>query len=288
MQPEEESDLLLQPDFTKFFMVKVESMFQRMKLPIPPTKAVAHSLLYLTEGEATMTIGSELYTIRAGECLVVAAGQIFSFSNPDVNKGYLCHFPDDFIVGRFSRKDLLKDFEFLRVWGNPRIQLDSQVSDYVHFLCKRIFTEYIAYGLNRIDILQPYFIALLCELNRSYQPVFSSIHTAALSLTHEFRELLFVHLKTMQLVTDYASLLNISPNHLNKAVKLITGKSPSRWIDEAIVLEAKALLSQSDLSVNEVAAEVGLLDASYFSRLFKRYAGMAPGQFRKMIEKSCN
>jgi AraC-like DNA-binding protein len=87
-------------------------------------------------------------------------------------------------------------------------------------------------------------------------------------------------------VGEYAQALHVTPNHLNKAVKGVTGKSPSRWIDETLVLEAKVLLHQTDLSVGEVAAALGLFDASYFSRLFKKYAGVTPVAFRKKIEKS--
>jgi AraC-like DNA-binding protein len=87
-------------------------------------------------------------------------------------------------------------------------------------------------------------------------------------------------------VAEYAALLHISPNHLNKSVKAATGKSPSRWIDEAIVLEAKVLLYQSQYTIGDIATELGLEDPSYFSRLFKKYEGITPQAFRSRIEKS--
>jgi AraC family transcriptional regulator, transcriptional activator of pobA len=81
-------------------------------------------------------------------------------------------------------------------------------------------------------------------------------------------------------------MLNITPNHLNKLVKTITGKSPTKWIDDTLVLEAKVLLYQTSLTINEVASEIGIYDQSYFSRLFKKYEGITPLEFRKKIEKS--
>lgn len=81
-------------------------------------------------------------------------------------------------------------------------------------------------------------------------------------------------------------LMHVSPNHLNKAVKAATAKSPTKWIDEAIVLESKVLLYQSHRSISDIAAEVGLQDPSYFARLFKKYEGITPQTFRKRIEKS--
>ncbi len=90
-------------------------MIRLIKLPVPPARATGHSFIYLTDGEAVMSVGSETYTIYKDECLFVPAGQVFSFSNLDENKGYLCNFHDEFVVGRFGKKELLKSFEFLNV-----------------------------------------------------------------------------------------------------------------------------------------------------------------------------
>jgi AraC-like DNA-binding protein len=58
------------------------------------------------------------------------------------------------------------------------------------------------------------------------------------------------------------------------------------WIDEAVVSEAKALLSHTDLTVNEIAARVGILDPSYFSRFFRKQVGLTPIDFREKMKKS--
>ncbi|QDK83842.1 helix-turn-helix domain-containing protein [Spirosoma sp. KCTC 42546] len=286
MQPEQQLDAILKSDFGKFFIVKVEELIRLIKLPVPPIRSTTHTFIYLTDGEAVMTIGSETYTIFKNECLVVPAGQVYSFNNVDENHGYLCNFHDDIVIGKFGKNELLKDFEFLRVWGNPRIQLDKQTSKFVRRLLKRILLDYSENGLANLDIIQSYFIALLCEVNRVYKPVSASTQTHSVGIANRFRELLVDRIKTSHRVTDYASELNITPNHLNKAVRTITGKSPTKWIDEAIVLEAKVLLYQSKLSISEIATEIGLADPSYFSRLFKKQEGITPVAFRKMIETS--
>ncbi|QKZ13579.1 AraC family transcriptional regulator [Spirosoma sp. KUDC1026] len=275
----------LKGDVNKFLIVRVEDMYKHVTRPVPATRATIHSMLFLTSGAATMKIGSDTYTIQPGQVLIVPAGQVFSFCEKDVNRGYLCSFHDDFLIGKFS-SERLKDFEFLRVWGNPRISLDAQTGQFVEHLFSRILLDYAEYGLNNLDIIQPYLITLLCEINRAYTPMSGSTQTSAVSLTNRFKELLFTHVRTHHRVTDYATLLHITPNHLNKTVKAITGKSPTKWIDEAIVLEAKVLLSQRTTSISLVAADVGFTDQAYFTRLFKKQEGITPSTFQKMIDLS--
>jgi AraC family transcriptional activator of pobA len=269
---EPELKRILKPDIGKFFVIKIEDMYRLVMQAVPASRSTTHSCLYLTEGEAVMKIGSEVYTIHKNELLFVPAGQVFSFEPGHINKGYFCTFHPDILNGTHNK------FEFLRVWGNPVIRLNEQTAQFVLHLFQRLLLDYTQNG----DVIQPYLVTLLSEVNLVYQP----LSDTGQPLINRFRELIFSNIKTLHQVSDYASLLNISPNHLNKTVKAITGKSPTKWIDEAIVLEAKVLLTQCDLTISEVATEVGLEDPSYFARLFKKYEGMTPSDYRKMIEKS--
>ena len=277
---------MLKADFGKFFIVRVEDMIRLVKLPVPPTRATNHTLIFLTEGEAIMTIGNDTYTIYKDECLLVPAGQVFSFKHLDINKGFLCNFHPDLVIRKTSLKDALNDFDFLNVWANPRICLEPSQALPVQQVLQRIFQIYNEQGLRQSELIQAYFITVLYELNQAYQPLSSGTQTQAIKLTNQFKALLFQHIKSKHLVSDYASLLAITPNHLNKVVKQITDKSPTKWIDETLVLEAKVLLYQTQLSIGEIANELGIQDPSYFSRLFKKYQKQTPTQFRKMIDKS--
>jgi AraC-like DNA-binding protein len=149
-----------------------------------------------------------------------------------------------------------------------------------------LLTVYQEQGLTARPLLQSYLLALLGEVAQGYVPVSTTSQPAAYRLTHAFKVLLTERIRQQHRVTDYASQLSISPNHLNKAVKEATGKSPTRWIDEALVLEAKVLLSQTASPVATIADQLGFNDPSYFSRLFRRYEGISPLDFRRLIESS--
>lgn len=284
--PSKELTAIVQEENEKFFITRIEEMYRLVKHHVPASRSTIHSVLYITEGEAVMKIGSEQYKIQQDEMLFVPAGQVFSFQTGDRNKGYLCGLHTDMLIGKFGKEDPLKEFEFLRVWGNPMITPDQQTSGHILHILKRLLLDYSENGLKNQDIIQSYLLAMLCEVRSAYKPLSASNQASSVTITNKFKELIFSSIKDKHLVTDYASLLNISPNHLNKTVKAITGKSPTKWIDEAIVLEAKVLLCQSASPISQISVEVGFDDQSYFTRLFKKYEGMTPSEFRKMIEMS--
>lgn len=79
---------------------------------------------------------------------------------------------------------------------------------------------------------------------------------------------------------EYAQQLNISTAYLNECVKNTTGHSVSHHIQQRIILEAKRLLYHSDMSVKEIATELGFDDYPYFSRLFTKVTGMTALAFK--------
>jgi AraC family transcriptional activator of pobA len=287
--PSDELRSLFRGDYNNFLIVPVEAMYRHVAHAVPPSKATTHTLIYLTAGEAYMKIGNELYTIHENEMLIVPAGQIFSFeeyNSSKFNKGYLCNFNEKMLVGKIGTAQLHKEFEFLKIWGHPRLSLKKETSRFIGQLFERLYTAYSHNGLNNLLILQSYLIALLCEMKEAYQPLEVNQQSASAILTNKFRELLFKHITNKHRVADYARLLHVTPNHLNKSVKAITSRSPTKWIDETLLLEAKVLLAQTQLPVSEIASSIGIDDQSYFSRLFKKYEGITPLEYRKKIEKS--
>lgn len=99
-------------------------------------------------------------------------------------------------------------------------------------------------------------------------------------VTKAFKELLERNFVTAKSPAEYAQQLNISSSYLNECVKNTTGHSVSYHIQQRIILEAKRLLYHSDISVKEIATELGYDDYPYFSRLFSKVTGMSALTFR--------
>lgn len=274
----------LRGDISEFFILPLEVIYKHVHAAVPPSKSSSHSCLLLTEGSASMRIGPGEYSVYPRDVLFVPAGQMFSFPHGETNKGYLLSFHDNFLQGKYGNADLAPALPFLRGWGAPCIHLDLQTHQFVLHVFERMWHAYATHGAQQPDILQPYLVAMLCEVNRACSHAPERPVSAAHQLAQRFKELLLDNIAHTHLIADYAGLLHVSTSHLHRVVRNTTGKPPSRWIDEAILLQAKALLRQADLPVAEVAAAVGLQDPSYFARLFKKHEGVTPSAFRRRAD----
>lgn len=84
---------------------------------------------------------------------------------------------------------------------------------------------------------------------------------------------------------DVSQQVDISSYYFSKVFKEETGENFIEFLTKLRMEEAKRLLEESDLSIKEVCSEVGYSDPNYFSRNFKKYAGLTPTEARDMRRK---
>lgn len=102
-----------------------------------------------------------------------------------------------------------------------------------------------------------------------------------ITITRQFKELLFHGYKSMKKPSDYADALNLSTPYLNEAVKMASGFTVSYWIQKMVMIEAKRLLSYTNKTVKRIAIELGYQDYAYFSRLFTKTEKISPKAYRR-------
>ena len=80
-------------------------------------------------------------------------------------------------------------------------------------------------------------------------------------------------LKNVPQVQEIAEKIHINSTYLGEVLKKVTGKTPKEILSERIVLEAKSLLHNTDLSINEVSYFLKFQDPSNFTKFFKSKTG---------------
>lgn len=101
----------------------------------------------------------------------------------------------------------------------------------------------------------------------------------------ETEQLIEENFKTIKFPKDYAALMHISEQQLNRICKACVNLTITNMISERVVLEAKRMLIHSELSVGEIAFDLGYIDQSYFIRFFKKMTGKTPLEFGQKNKK---
>ncbi len=91
------------------------------------------------------------------------------------------------------------------------------------------------------------------------------------------------HYLTEREVTFYAAQMSLSEKRLGVLTRQALGYTVKGLIQQRILLEAKRLISQGNLSFKSIAFQLGFVDASYFSRFFRKYSGSTPEQFKASL-----
>lgn len=217
------------------------------------------------------------------------------FSNPNIpyswealsekQCGFFTLFTHDFI----SRTESLQDSTLFRIGSEPVMFVDETQKSFYHDIFTRMLAEIESEYVHKYEVLRNYVNLLLHEAMKTQRENITYSHpNAATRIAALFIELLerqfpidtqdhLLHLKT---AGDYAKQMNIHANHLNRAVKEVTGKTTTEHIAERITKEAKALLMHTKWNISEVAYSLGYEHPAYFTNFFKKQTGSSPNHFR--------
>lgn len=123
---------------------------------------------------------------------------------------------------------------------------------------------------------------ILVQIWRAATPATVAIDASPLQISDDFIGLVEMHMQSHWTVADYAQKIGVSAERLNTSVRRTLGRSAHQHIQGRMMDEARLLLINSNLTVAEVAYQLGFSDAAYFNRYFQRHAAIPPGKFRKI------
>lgn len=274
-----------------YILSKDFKFYQNIKhLPLPscPSNIQSALIIYCLRGRAKLTVHGDVHWIQPKELIVLLPGQFVSFSEPDedfltVSVMASSSFFSDVLSGlpRFS-----PHFFFYMRTHYCYPLMDSDIPRLFGFLelIKEKVKSQDMYRRELIILLLKY---LYLELFNAYQKKSTLTEhkdtrkeTRKEELANQFFELIVKHFRENKEVAFYADKLCITSKYLTMVVKETSGKSAKDWIVEYVILETKALLQNTNLSIQEIAAKMNFANQSSLGRFFRKHTGMSLSQYR--------
>lgn len=286
--------------------------------PAPPLSAVVASgqfnayareefrLRKLTFGrrdyyKIALLTGSSRYNYATRGVLIERPALVFSnplipYSWEPVSEeqgGYLVMFTEEFLIVN-DRAASLQESPLFRLGSDPVYFVDeAQYADLAH-LFVRMLREINSGYRYKAEVVRSYLNLVIHEaLKLQPQATYYQHPNAASRIVALFQGLLERqfpidspdHGLKLRTPADFARQLSVHVNHLNRAVRALTGKPTSAHIAERIISEAKALLQHTSWSTAEIAYGLGFEYPTYFNNFFKKQTGTTPSALRVLLSQ---
>lgn len=215
-----------------------------------------HQLVLPVSGELEMTVNHTGGRVDATRASVIPAGQEHAFSAPHDNCFVVADIPDQ----------LAPELEKLPAF----IELTPALAQYVSFLHLQLQQQQTGTSQRQMLLL------LLQLLQEQYGKAATPDRRIAAAQSH-----LDQHFSQPVTVAQLARIASLSPRHLSTLFRQSLGMTPQQYLLEKRMQRAWQLLSQSGLSIQQVAEQVGYQNLSAFSDRFRKHFNHPPSYFRR-------
>lgn len=241
-------------------------------------------LVLFTNGSGVHEIDFARFDIKPGSLFVLQPGQIHHWQLSSDIEGYIVFYSQEIYNVYFGNKKIENYPFYQSVMNQPEIFFDaselSRVQPYFDLMIaenKKNFPKKEDKLLNLLDCIH-------IEISRKYLSDTNHITHSYNYKIHQLEQYLEQFYKTEKSPSFYAFKMNITLKHLNRICKDTLNQTVTKLIAQRIILEAKRLLINPTLSINQVADVLGFDNYSYFTKLFKKQAGITPSEFRKGLK----
>ncbi|GLU51447.1 AraC family transcriptional regulator [Dyadobacter frigoris] len=245
-------------------------------------------IVWITQGTGQFAIDTENYDISENLVFCLNPGKVHQLKGDENLKGFVFSFQKEFLYtgrdavnGNFFYDESFRgnlDFSVIRINSDMQMEIMGIVRNMQRELANISFLQH--------DVLRGFLYIFLIYLTRQRDSSYTSpAMPQSCGLTKKFFSLLENTYTINHRVSDFASLLSITPNYLNERVKRDSGYSASHNIHQRIILEAKRLIICKNLTLKETAYHLGFDDTAYFSKFFKKISGFNFTDFKLKLTK---
>lgn len=257
---------------------------QHPDYPVQVTMGISFLCL---SGKIEMNIGLDSYTLQKNQALIIFPGtflHIKSFTD-DVRVIFTAISPD---FTNYSQ-DIKLGVEFGRELSqNPINTLsDENVKELLdlHRIVKKVLRD-PNYQFKE-EVAKSYLNIIKCNIFQKFLDT-RSMHkedkpsSRKEEIFYNFIASVREHYKENRNIGFYASKLFMSPKYLSSVVHEVSGKYATEWINQYVILEAKALLRSPGMTVKDVTFCLNFANQSFFAKFFKQHTGYTPREYMNM------
>lgn len=202
------------------------------------------------------------------------------------NTGYLLIFHEDFLLKQ-PLATTISSYGFFSYAVNEALHLSEDEENDLLEILNKIDKECQHIDQHTQEIILSQIELLLNYSKRFYERQFITRKSGSHQLLTKFETFLNEYFdkesseKGLLTVHQIAEAMNLSPNYLSDLLRIQTGQNTQQHIHEKLISKAKEKLSTTELSVSEIAYELGFEHSQSFSTLFKKKTKMSPLEFRQ-------
>ncbi|WP_299105552.1 helix-turn-helix domain-containing protein [uncultured Tenacibaculum sp.] len=256
--------------------------FEKACVVNEPEQMKQLKIIWIKEGKGTYNIDFKTYSFANGVLFFLSPGQVFSVESEKIKEAYQLSFHKDFYcIQNHDAEISCNGVLFNNVYETPLIKPEETDVVKLDMIIHNMIEEFQQKEAAQYDMLQAYlkqFIISAVRIKKEHDVIKEDTET---KLFKDFSVLVEQNFKKLHSVTDYANRLGVSPKSLTKHFQKIGAQTPSDFIKNRIVTEAKRQLLYSSEAVKHIAFDLGFNDPAYFSRFFTKTTGKSPKQFQK-------
>ncbi len=241
----------------------------------------------------TLMYGRSRYDYQEGTVVFIAPGQIAGAEGEGLilnPKGRVLMFHPDLLYGTPLAKRM-KDFHFFSYEANEALHLSDREKDMV-FKCFNSIKEELGHPVDKHSkqILSSLIETLLNHCIRFYERQFDSRKKDNADILAKFESIIRNYYESdspksigLPTVRYCAEQVCLSPNYFGDLIKKETGKPAQEHIQNSVMEKAKEMLADSNMTISEIAYILGFNYAHHLNRMFRKYIGMTPGEYRRKL-----
>lgn len=243
-----------------------------------PYRAESYAIEFLRKGSIVMQTRLDKVVIHAPAIIALSPSVIRSFAQ-DSNEILIdiIFFKPQFFLETQTNVFFLLQYKFFE--NHHVFKLEEEDKNKFEQIFNLISQTFEGNYENQAVILRSYLYILIYEIDNIQKS--NAEDTVQNPIFEKFKEILFKDFLSQRSVQHYANSLHITRKYLSEVVKKNSGKTAGNWIDDMVILEAKVLLQNKDLTINQISDVLNFSNQSVFGRFFKTHVGISPLEYRK-------